>query len=444
VPTDTVQVYHPLHARNFALRGMAWSLAFFGLVRLAWFESHAVLPFTQWQGRVATVGFGAPPLPVDVTLACSGADAIALCAGAILAYPVGWGRRLAGAAGGIALILGLNTVRIGTLGRAAGSPSWFDALHLYIWPAILVIAVAGYAFAWMRSADTPRAAVPSRPSARSFLWVAAALLLIFTAAAPWYLHSPGVAVAAALIAQAAAALLDLVGVRATATGNMLMTTGGAFAVTQECVSTPLIPLYLAAVATQVREWRWRLLALAAAVPLFLGLGMARLLVVAVPAALVGSPLVVVHAFYQLVLAAVLVYMAAAWRHGHGTTARRRASVGAMSGAICAYLVGLMSATTVFAAGTPLEDPQGALALLPAFQFGLYVALAVAAFAPLTWRPFVIGLTLLAASQVAAFAALHALVQYVNFTPHVRDIRAWAIAGPVLAAIAVVTYARPRR
>ena len=58
------------------------------------------------------------------------------CASApILAYPVRWRTRLAGAAGGAALILGLNTLRIGTLGRAAASPAWFNALHVYVWPA---------------------------------------------------------------------------------------------------------------------------------------------------------------------------------------------------------------------------------------------------------------------------------------------------------------------
>jgi len=67
---------------------------------------------------------GAPVLPVEVTLACSGADVIAICLGAILAYPVPWRRRLAGAAGGLALILCLNTLRIATLGQVAPSPAW--------------------------------------------------------------------------------------------------------------------------------------------------------------------------------------------------------------------------------------------------------------------------------------------------------------------------------
>ena len=54
--------------------------------------------------------------------------------------------------GGVAFVLGLNTVRIATLGHAAASPALFRALHLQVWPAILVLATAGYVFAWMRRA----------------------------------------------------------------------------------------------------------------------------------------------------------------------------------------------------------------------------------------------------------------------------------------------------
>ena len=78
---------------------------------------------------------------------------VALCLGAVLAYPVKWRTRLAGAGGGAALILGLNTLRIGTLGRVAASPAWFNALHVYVWPAVLTLAIAGYVFGWMRLAD---------------------------------------------------------------------------------------------------------------------------------------------------------------------------------------------------------------------------------------------------------------------------------------------------
>ena len=91
-------------ARDFVLRGIAWSLSLFALMRVSWFEIHAVLPLTRLQAGAAQGVFGAPRLPIDVTLACSGADALALCVGAILAYPASWAARLRGAAGGIVVV----------------------------------------------------------------------------------------------------------------------------------------------------------------------------------------------------------------------------------------------------------------------------------------------------------------------------------------------------
>ncbi len=151
MPTDTARTW--THAGSFTLRAVAWSLGLFGLLRLNWVEAHGLLPLTQLQGRLAVGLCGVPASPIDATLACSGADALALCVGAILAYPASWRMRLAGAGGGLGLILGLNTLRIGTLGRAAASPAWFETLHVYLWPAVLTLAIAGYVFAWMRVAD---------------------------------------------------------------------------------------------------------------------------------------------------------------------------------------------------------------------------------------------------------------------------------------------------
>src|SRR5688500_6343485 len=78
LPTDTVK---------FALRAAAWSLGFFGLLRLNWFAAHVLLPVTRAQGAAAERLLGAPTMPIEVTLACSGADVMALCLGTILAYP---------------------------------------------------------------------------------------------------------------------------------------------------------------------------------------------------------------------------------------------------------------------------------------------------------------------------------------------------------------------
>jgi exosortase/archaeosortase family protein len=452
VPTDTAPAYDNRRSISFALRGVAWSLALFGLVRFGGFETHAILPLTALQSRLAISGFGLPALPVQVTLSCSGADAMALCLGAILAYPTGWTARIGGAAGGIAMILVLNTVRIGTLGRAAAAPVWFNALHVYVWPALLTLAIAAYVFSWMRVADggtgvaarvrrlLPHTTADPFPA---FVGLTAAFLVIFTAAAPLYRDSTGVLAVGAFIARAAGAALGLLGVHAVVVGNVLSTARGGFLVTQECISTPLIPVYLAAVVAYPGRRDVRALAAVAVVPLFVILGIARLLVVALPPAIVASPFFVVHAFYQLLLAAVVVVIAASWQHGTGTTAWGRALMGGALGGLLACLLGPLYAHA-FHASAPLDDPQGAIALFPSFQVGLYVALWVAVFSPLRWRWFAVGLAALGASQAAFFAVLPFAAGRTALTSHVVDVRAWALAVPVLLIVAMVTRDQPRR
>ena len=457
MPTDVSPSTRHSPALSFAIRGAAWSLGLFGALRLREVETMALLPLTRLQGRLAEGAFGIPAAPIDVTLACSAADAFALCLAAILAYPANGLARLKGAAGGIALILVVNTLRIGALGRAAATPAWFEALHVYVWPAVLTLAIAGYVFAWMRRVDavgdsaSPASPIPDRvPSLTPFTWRSALLmgtfLVLFVVAAPLYLESAGVLAVAGFITRTAAGALHAAGVPATASGNVLWTARGGFMVTQECLATPLIPVYLAAVLAFSRTGRARAVALAAAVPLFVGLGLARLLVVALPAALVASPLFLVHAFYQLVLAAVLVFLAARWRHGTGVTAWRRALLGGALGGLCVTLLAPPCAAALrwaFTEAAPLTDPQGALAFLPAFQFGLYVALSIAAFVTLGWRPFAAGLAVLGLSQAAGFVLLHIAAAQAAFLPHVRDVRAWSLAGPLLVVMALVTHDRAR-
>jgi hypothetical protein len=147
-----------------------------------------------------------------------------------------------------------------------------------------------------------------------------------------------------------------------------------------------------------------------------------------------------------VLAAVVVTAAAVWRHGAGVTAWRQALCGVALGAAFVYLLGgwyssvLMS---TFWTGTPADDPQGAIALLPAFQAALYLALSLTTFRGFRWRALTTGFALLAVSQIVLLAALHFLVRHAGVMPHVRDIRAWAVAGPVILVAALVAHDRPR-
>ncbi len=92
----------------------------------------------------------------------------------------------------------------------------------------------------------------------------------------------------------------------------------------------------------------------------------------------------------------------------------------------------------------LDDPQGAIAFLPAFQIALYLALWVAAFAAVGWTRFVAGLAVLGLTQSAGLLALQALASHAGVAAHVRDVRGWAIAGPVLIFAAVITSVRTPR
>jgi hypothetical protein len=48
------------------------------------------------------------------------------------------------------------------------------------------------------------------------------------------------------------------------------------------------------------------------------------------------------------------------------------------------------------------------------------------------------------SQAAVFAALPFVLRHGGVMPHVRDIRAWALAGPILTLVAMMAYERPDR
>jgi exosortase/archaeosortase family protein len=449
VPTDTVHA-----ARSYALRIIAWSLALFGLSRLSWVATHVVLPATQLQAAAGSRLIGPASVPVDVTLACSGADALALTVAALIAYPVPWRTRAAGVAGGVVLVLALNIIRIGTLGRTAASV-WFDTLHLYVWPSLLTLAIAGYVFTWMRLADGGRAAPESaelaetamhprrlQPS-RRFVTLTCAFLLLYALAAPLYLESDAVLSLATAIAHTAAMILGVAGVTAHATSNELWTARGGFLVTQECVTTPLIPVYLAAVCAYVPTWRRGVAAALATLPIFFALGVARLLVVALPD-VVSAPLFFVHAFYQLLLGAVIVLVAARWRHG-SRSAGAYALAGIIVGVTFVQLLGPVYTRVITSPlGAALADPQGAIAFLPSFQIGLYLALWVAAFVAARWRRVLVGLAALGVTQVIGLLALHAFANVSGLTAHVRDVRGWAVAAPLLIFAAVVHVARPPR
>lgn len=428
----------PHAGARFVLTAGAWSLALFGALKLAVVEQYLLLPLIGLQRDLAFWSGGAPRAPIYVTLACSAADVIALALGATLAYPVAWRRRLLGAAGGIGVILVLNTLRIATLGRVAGT-ALFAPLHVYVWPTVLVLATVGYVGAWMWLAGSRRPGGPGgRAPFRRFAVAAFAGVGLYAALTPWLLTSRLLWDASAWIAQAAAAVLGAVGVGATATAILLTTRQGAYLVTPECLATPVMAVYLAGALTWPTSRGRRALALLAFGPLFAGLTLARVLTVALPPLLLDSPLILTHAFYQLLLAGLAVGLAAAWRDGGalGASTARRALGAAAAGlgliivAGRAYAGVVATATQALDLATP-PDPQGALALLPAYQVGLLVALWLAALGLSAGRRLALGLVLLGASQVALLALLGELSVRAGLVLPVALVRGWAVAGPIL-------------
>ena len=448
----------PRRATTFLVAALVWSLALFALLRIPWLEQRLVLPLTQLQQQAADYYAGGPAAPIAVTLECSGTDVLALCLGAILACPVPWRARLAGATGGIAVILALNTLRIATLGRAAASPALFQSLHLQVWPAILVLATAGYVFAWTRGAlrATSRTREADNeegalfPLLRRFAFRAALLLVVFALCGPWFARSEALREAGAGTASAAAFFLSAAGLAARASGNVLATSRGDFIVTPECLATALIPLYVAGVLSVRLAWPWRVLALTAAPPLFAALAIVRLLLLALPPALAASPLFLVHGFHQLVLTVVGVALLALWREprkrGSWTRAARRAGVAlgaavvltaVLGHALTTAVLGAAGAVAALAPQTLLElaapgDAQGALVLLPAYQTGLLLALGMTVFPG--WRRFLSSCGLLLVSQVALLAALGDLAAHTGLVAHALLLRAWAVGVPVVLAL----------
>jgi len=137
-----------------------------------------------------------------------------------------------------------------------------------------------------------------------------------------------------------------------------------------------------------------------------------------------------------------VAVAALWRHGR-PLAIRYALAGVIAGIAFVYLFGPLYTHLVIGQAVLPDDPQGAIAFLPAFQAGLYLALSIAAFSSIDWKPLVAGFAVLALTQATGLWVLQAIAES-GVSAHVRDIRGWAIAGPVLIAAVVANVARARR
>ena len=431
----------------------AWFVGLFGLLRLDWVERSLLTPFARVQQQVADQLTGAPSDLVYADASCSGGDPMALCAGAILAFPAAWGARLRGAALGLLAISLLNVVRLGHLSLVATDRGLLELLHVYVWPGILILATAAYVFGWMNRQG--RAAAPGAATGafvpggagRRFLVLAALLVVVYFATAPFFYRSPAVDVVAGWIAAGGGAILTLARTAATVDGPLIRTAHGAFVVTQECIFTPLIPLYVAGALTAPLAPARRAAALAATPAVFFALGVSRLLVLAVPAAVIGSYTTAIHAFSQTLVASIVVAVAA-FRVVEPVAGVRAATTrallamglglaaGVAAGPVWSALFGGTAAglqALAGHAGHVFVDVQGAWELVPAFQIGLFTSLWAAVAGRAGWRRAALGIGVLALAQAALTPPVGELAHHYGFDPHVGLIRGWALAAPAALA-----------
>ena len=243
------------------------------------------------------------------------------------------------------------------------------------------------------------------------------------------------------VALTGGAILTAGGTETTVMGAGLFTPHGGFLVTQECVFTPLIPVYLAGVlAAPLTPWR-RAAALAATPVIFFAVGVSRVLVLAVPLAVVGNYEVAIHGFSQTLVSVLLVIAAAVWTAGNGRLGATRAAVavgaGVAAGFAAAPVMGLLlgggaaGLQALIGLGHPFVDEQGAAAVMPAFQFGLFAALWAAVAGRAEWRRALAGAGVLAASQLVVAFLVGEMAQHGGFNPHVALIRAWTVVVPLV-------------
>ena len=231
-------------------------------------------------------------------------------------------------------------------------------------------------------------------------------------------------------------------------------------VTPECLATALVPLYVAGVLTARVTWPRRALALIAAPPLFAALAIARLLLLALPARPRGFAPVP-----RPRLPSARAGRRRSWccspcggslrrrGGGRGPPGAPAAALGAAAilaivagAALTSAVLGAARAVASLAPHTLTEltapgDAQGALALLPAYQAGLLLALGMTAFAG--WRRLLLGLRRCCSPpRSLLLVVLGELADHAGLVPHALVLRAWAVGVPVVLTLVMLRAGPP--
>lgn len=144
--------------RRFALVFVAVLVTLFSIEMLNPVQEHVVVPFTGLLAKLSAalvspfddtviaygkiLQFRDTGFAVSIEAGCNGVEASIVLIAAVLAFPAGWKARLAAIALGFLTIQALNILRIITLFYLG---NWdvdiFSWVHLYLWPALIMLDV---------------------------------------------------------------------------------------------------------------------------------------------------------------------------------------------------------------------------------------------------------------------------------------------------------------
>ncbi len=445
---------------GFLIRALLWSTALFALMRVTWVEQTMIAALLDLQGTIVR-WYVSTSGSITITPSCGATDAMSMCLGVVLGLSrdkLKCDGGSIGAIGGITIILAVNIVRIGTLAILVSKwPGAFESVHELVWPIVITLAIAAYVWWWIRrvanTSASPRQQAatnlaPASLQGRRFALTAGALLALQLFTAPWTMTSTAMNTVGHWTAETAHITLSGVGVPSTADKTLITTSRGTFQITPECLLTPVLPIYLAAVLSLPLGLRRRIGALLAAAPIFFGLAVVRVLVLALPPSAVASPIYFVHGFFQIVLALAIVAMlcrpvteklAAStildWRRfGQSVAIGFVASIAggqpltmvtqALASALAPWFPHAL--TNMIVTG----DPQGVLVLAPGYELGLLAAMWWALRPrPRVGRTFV-ALAGLIISLVILAVAAGAWLAHAGVLPHALILRAWTVVAPL--------------
>jgi exosortase H (IPTLxxWG-CTERM-specific) len=130
---------------------------------VAW-TSHGVIRLLGENTTLDDVDVVGEGVAISIREECNAIPAIFIFVAAVLAFPASWKKKALGIALGFPAIFAVNTVRVVTLYYAAKylSRDLFEALHLYVWQALVIIFAI---FTWIFWADRVAARKSAGPAA---------------------------------------------------------------------------------------------------------------------------------------------------------------------------------------------------------------------------------------------------------------------------------------